>query len=306
MAKITFNIKYRPQIESGEYKVVTSNDEPVKILTFERKHNYPILALINRGYDEIVEYDDRGFSQFAGDTLYVITDEPEPQLTEFEKEYEASIHRLIDESHRILRIDDIKREAEKLLSIAHKEFEKEKQENIQAELDKLKSGHPELLDIKDNLEYFKGFIQGQTLATEKFKKNWRAYFKSEDIVDIYNDGMRKALENLCWNGKDAKEAFIKALHRAADLTKKRYDLTTADENAWWADFKQMASIRDVSEIRKSDICDTKYYPKWVKVTPYDGQAPMKEWVILDGKLANSRLGYEIDIDSLFKFLPKDE
>lgn len=302
MAKIPFNVKYRPQIESGEYKVVTSNDEPVKILTFERKHNFPILALINRGYDEIVEYDDRGFSQFAGDTLYVITDEPEPQLTEFEKEYEASIHRLIETP----RTNEIKRETEKLLSIAYKEFEKEKREYIQAELNKLKSGHPELLDIKDNVEFFKGFIQGQSLAIEEFRKNWRAYFKSEDIVDIYKDGMRKALENLCWNGKDAKEAFVKALYRAVDLTKKGYDLTTADENAWWADFKQMASIRDVSELNKSDDKDIKDCPRWKKIPPYDGQAPMKEWVILDGKLANSRLGYEIGIDSLFKFLPKDE
>lgn len=86
MKKIPYDIKYRPEIESGKYKAVTSNDESVKILTFERNHRLPILALINRGYDEIVEYDINGFTQFAGDTLYLITDEPEPQLSEFEKE----------------------------------------------------------------------------------------------------------------------------------------------------------------------------------------------------------------------------
>ena len=304
--KTFFNIKYRPQIESGEYKVVTSNDEPVKILTFERKHRFPILALINRGFDEIVEYDDRGFSQFAGDTLYIITDEPEPQLTVFEKEYESSIHRLIEENHKTPRIDDIKREANNLISIARKEYEREQQKYIQSEIEKWKSGHPELQDISNTIDYGKGFIQGQSVALEEFKKDWRTFFKSQDVTDIFNDGIRYALENLCWNGKDAKEAFIKALHRAADLTKKRYELTITDENAWWADFKEMADIKDVSELNKSDDKDIKDCPRWKKIPPYDGQAPMKEWVIIDGKLANSRLGYEIDIYRLFENLPKDE
>jgi len=86
MAKIPFNIKYRPQIESGEYKVVTVNDNhPVKILTFDRDHTLPIIALINRGYDEIYEYDINGCSRFAGDTLYLLTEEDVPHLTKLEE-----------------------------------------------------------------------------------------------------------------------------------------------------------------------------------------------------------------------------
>lgn len=200
MAKIPFNIKYRPQIENGEYKVVTSHDEPVKILTFERKHRFPILALINRGYDEIVEYDIKGWTGYASDTLYVITDEPEPQLTVFEKELLVIMRKegipfglptftLADHS-------DIHSYAERLLSIARKDFEQEPERFIQAELERL-------------------------------------------------ERLKNRLKNIC--EKENKDAFVKALHRAVDLTKKGYDLTTADENAWWADFKQMVSISQMGE-----------------------------------------------------------
>lgn len=138
MVKIKFNIKYRPEIESGKYKVVTSNDESVKILTFERNHRLPILALINRGYDEIMEYDANGLTQFAGDTLYLITDEPEPQLSEFEKE----LIKITKEEGSPIGADTSKYTegdiaamhsySERLLALARKQLQPE----IDAEIDK--------------------------------------------------------------------------------------------------------------------------------------------------------------------------
>ncbi len=132
MAKIAFNIKYRPEIESGKYKVVTSNDESVKILTFDRNHRLPILALINRGYDEIVEYDTNGFTQLAGDTLYLITDEPE--LTEFEKAYLKVVHHLSENDilPHFLTDNKVSENAQKLLDVARKQLQPE----IDAEIDK--------------------------------------------------------------------------------------------------------------------------------------------------------------------------
>ena len=37
MAKIPFDIKYRPQIESGEYKVETRDGKPVRIICWDKK-----------------------------------------------------------------------------------------------------------------------------------------------------------------------------------------------------------------------------------------------------------------------------
>ena len=37
MAKISFDIKYRPQIESGEYKVETRDGKPVRIICWDKQ-----------------------------------------------------------------------------------------------------------------------------------------------------------------------------------------------------------------------------------------------------------------------------
>lgn len=46
MKKIPFDAKFRPEIESGEFKVVTKDDRPVQILSWEMKGNYPILGCL--------------------------------------------------------------------------------------------------------------------------------------------------------------------------------------------------------------------------------------------------------------------
>ena len=42
--KIKFDMKYRREIESGKYKVVTDSGKPVTIERWDMKGNYPILA----------------------------------------------------------------------------------------------------------------------------------------------------------------------------------------------------------------------------------------------------------------------
>ena len=45
MTKIPFNIKYRPQIESGEYSVVTREDRPVEIKIWDLKGDFPVVGV---------------------------------------------------------------------------------------------------------------------------------------------------------------------------------------------------------------------------------------------------------------------
>ena len=49
MTKIPFNIKHRPQIESGEYRVVTREDRPVEIKIWDLKGDFPVVGIY---YDE--------------------------------------------------------------------------------------------------------------------------------------------------------------------------------------------------------------------------------------------------------------
>ena len=90
MKRIPFDIKYRPEIEAGKYKVVTEYGESVRIICWDSKfcNAYPVIALISDGDGEdIIHLNESGSSNnnsVRGEQLYVITDEPE-ELTEFEQ-----------------------------------------------------------------------------------------------------------------------------------------------------------------------------------------------------------------------------
>lgn len=97
--KISFDIKFRPQIESGEYKVVTGDDRPVRIISWD-KHVYggrfEIVALVptSQGDTETVQlYCPDGTLIASGWNekfkLFIIT--PEPKLSEFEQEVRVCV-----------------------------------------------------------------------------------------------------------------------------------------------------------------------------------------------------------------------
>lgn len=89
--KIPFDIKYRPEIESGRYKVVTSTGLPVEIVHWDLSlRKKPILAVISyvggkreHRYDTSGMYYGPGYSFSADRDLFILTDEP--TLTEFEQ-----------------------------------------------------------------------------------------------------------------------------------------------------------------------------------------------------------------------------
>lgn len=90
MAKIEFNVKYRPQIESGEYKVETRDGRPVRIICLDRKSEdgRSIVALVNDGtYELCYTFQNTGRFSSSGKNhiadLFIIT--PEPELAEDER-----------------------------------------------------------------------------------------------------------------------------------------------------------------------------------------------------------------------------
>lgn len=89
--KIPFDVKYRPQIESGEYKVEYKDGKPVRIICWdkksEKKYGYHIVALIEFGpqHEESTYFtiDGKGRLKDKNPELFIVT--PDPELTEFEK-----------------------------------------------------------------------------------------------------------------------------------------------------------------------------------------------------------------------------
>lgn len=107
MSKIPFDIKYRPQIESGEYKVETDCKEPVTIIKWDLKNdNGNILCYYFDGKEDIPYVTE-------GKDLFIVT--PEPKMSEFEKEvYKITTNKM-----------HFKEEANKLLSLANKQLIKD-------------------------------------------------------------------------------------------------------------------------------------------------------------------------------------
>lgn len=89
MAKIPFSIDYRPQIESGEYKVVIEYDNRTfyaRIVCWDF-NSTELLACVNYGdREDVLEYDSSGkhIGKSVGrPDLFLVT--PEPELSEFEE-----------------------------------------------------------------------------------------------------------------------------------------------------------------------------------------------------------------------------
>lgn len=94
--KIQFDVKYRPQIESGEYKVVTRDNDPVRIICWDANTKQPIVGLVydSDGERETIGtfFDNGCWKLEKGDSifdLFIIT--PEPELTEFEQEVRVCV-----------------------------------------------------------------------------------------------------------------------------------------------------------------------------------------------------------------------
>ena len=70
--KIAFDIKFRPQIERGEYKVVTSEGRPVEIIKWDCRGQAPILVLVaGSDADESYFFTERGCTLNEKEWLYI-------------------------------------------------------------------------------------------------------------------------------------------------------------------------------------------------------------------------------------------
>lgn len=81
---IPFDIKYRPQIESGEYKVFNSSGMPVRIVAWDFKSQFkePIYALITTsdGYEYGCSYTEDG-RYIGNNSNYLVIENPVPNVS---------------------------------------------------------------------------------------------------------------------------------------------------------------------------------------------------------------------------------
>lgn len=208
MAKIPFDIKYRPQIESGEYKVCIKYDWPVEILSWDCIHvnikgeRFPILAKItcmnlDTKYDFIHWYNNEGkydpwdgvqstiqdndyVAYRPGHDLFVIT--PEEELTPFEQEV-SDIVEYCKKHGAQVALSYAKQHAKTLLNFAREELVGEMLTSVPKESALYKAGVLDgkaeaLKEIEQDLESSYAFKRGVEYGKEEILKDlprWREW-----------------------------------------------------------------------------------------------------------------------------------
>lgn len=158
MAKIPFSIEHREKIESGEYKVVTGDGRPVRIISWDKKVSdgrYEIVALVYIPEEDIEKVqlyctDGTLVATYLNEKLKLVVVTPEPELTPLEDllstylkgDFEYFSTKKWDEKkwNEIMRI-----QAAELLSLARKQLQPE----IDAEIEKA-------YKTADEVQYRKG------------------------------------------------------------------------------------------------------------------------------------------------------
>jgi len=126
MIKIPFDIKHRPQIESGEYKVILDCGVEAEILAWDKPGEYPIVCMAKKEGAIPFRTNNNGkayhFPEGANySDLFIVTSEEE--MTEFEIALENFVMNA-DASEQTFH-EDVKQHAAELLAIARKELIKE-------------------------------------------------------------------------------------------------------------------------------------------------------------------------------------
>lgn len=202
MAKIPFNIKYRPQIESGEYKVVTVKEQPVRIICWDRSTTYwKIIALVLAPdgktenpftYDVNGNESDGCLHNHEFD-LFLIT--PEPELTEFEKAVSDVVEMAWlggkDNPYEFTKEEYAKIKSLELLSLARKELQPE----IDVEVEKAYKN-------ADRMQYEKGKEDALKDLPMWKKANGEERFNERLIVLAGNNDL------LCTNYAEEGEYYI--------------------------------------------------------------------------------------------------
>ena len=206
--KIPFDMKYRPQIESGKYKVVTEDDEPARIICWDSTidKERPIIAIVYDG--QIEQYKADGRYDYEYDTsnydLFIIT--PEPELSEFEKELESFYNhhlRVCTYDNQGTVEDSLHYWAYKLLSLARKELEPAiKAEALKEFEEKYKQSWfnegkiaGKFEGLTEDKKYLQGVHDGKEEALKDLPRWERLY--SKENADKIPDGIipGKALDN---------------------------------------------------------------------------------------------------------------
>ena len=202
MKKIPFSIAYRPQVESGEYRVVTREDRPVEIKIWDLKGDFPIVGVY---YDEKNNRDTAVQVTVDGrcsikpdddycDDFFIITSKSE--ITEFRKELTTMVDYAVNHAKSGVNVVDIF--ADRIFEYAKLEFEKDmpkwrKSQNFEQHKDihkiVIRDGKMFASSTKEIGEWFLDLSELEKLTKEEINKNK----KTQELFSIARKEVEKDL-----------------------------------------------------------------------------------------------------------------
>lgn len=203
--KIPFDIKFKPQIESGEYKVETRDGHPARIICWDANCYTPMVFLATE-HDDLDDKDKeypyscnnfgRSFSVDSPKDLFIIT--PEEEMSEFAKACMALYNEGRDDgiSGHKLSNESVKESASELLTIAKKEigttFDKAG-EYLRGRNDGIEYGKAEALKDLPRWKFYRRGTEIDPFAAVRFKdgKIGRAKFSVDDCYVLEVEDMLK-------------------------------------------------------------------------------------------------------------------
>lgn len=129
--KIPFSVKYRTQIESGEYKVIDKNGRNVRIICWDmkspKKYGYHLVGLVefspNNEESTYYTLDGKARLRDKEPCLFIVT--PEPELTEFESTFGRAMMEVPKPEEKEKWYQFLKEKAAELLDLAREQFIKD-------------------------------------------------------------------------------------------------------------------------------------------------------------------------------------
>lgn len=193
MKRLNFDIKYRPEIESGKYAVQTRDGRDVRILCWDADNYLPICAQFHLCAGTLVAkyFDSNGIYNGYTDTkndydIFILTDEPE--LSEFEKQFAAIL-----DSFNGVEIDvsvAVSVYAPALLDLARKELEPVFEKRLE-----------EAYANQDRVVYEKGKADAMLNLPRWSDSNMNDYYSKNRYEIIRMGGGTLYLVDLCMNKK---------------------------------------------------------------------------------------------------------
>ena len=289
--KIPFDIKYRPQIESGEYKVETRDGRPARIICWDIEYYYPqykIGALIkNDAGEDFFFLTEKGYFCIkesgecdSNNDLLIVT--PEEELTEFEQEV-SDIVEYCKKNGKIVAKGYAKRHAKSLLILAREQFIKDGYViEKKAFHDAVKKVDPEVMkEVSDNID-----------RTE-FEQELVNFFNEGNAILPDKDGM--------YNKRDCEEF----LHKSASKLLATAEKELSTKYRFSSDMNGFAYGKGFEDGKKDALKDL---PKWKKIGQGNNYSSEAEFCINGRYLEmNDTLNdiYEIFLKDLEK-LPKED